>query len=94
MGSFSLRGPSPYAEIKPDISAPGVNIRSSVPGGGYEGGWNGTSMSGPAVSGVAALLRQVNANLTVDEMEEILLNTANPLTDAQYPASKGRKKSF
>ena len=84
VGSFSLRGPSPYAEIKPDISAPGVNIRSSIPGGGYEGGWNGTSMAGPAVSGVAALLRQVDANLTVDEMEEILLNTANPLTDAQY----------
>ncbi len=87
VGSFSLRGPSPYAEIKPDISAPGVNIRSSIPGGGYEGGWNGTSMAGPAVSGVAALLRQVNANLTVDEMEEILLETANPLTDSQYPAT-------
>ncbi|MFJ8065734.1 S8 family serine peptidase [Psychrobacillus sp. NPDC096426] len=87
VGSFSLRGPSPYAEIKPDISAPGVNIRSSVPGSNYEAGWNGTSMSGPAVSGVAALLRQVNANLTVDEMEEILLNTANPLTDAQYPTT-------
>ncbi|NME06459.1 S8 family peptidase [Psychrobacillus sp. BL-248-WT-3] len=84
VGSFSLRGPSPYAEIKPDISAPGVNIRSSIPGGGYEGGWNGTSMAGPAVSGVAALLRQVNANLTVDQMEEILLNTAIPLTDTQY----------
>ncbi|SER98131.1 S8 family peptidase [Psychrobacillus sp. OK032] len=87
VGSFSLRGPSPYAETKPDISAPGVNIRSSVPGGNYEGGWNGTSMSGPAVSGVAALLRQVNANLTVDEIEEILLNTANPLTDTQYPTT-------
>lgn len=87
VGSFSLRGPSPYAEIKPDISAPGVNIRSSVPGGGYEGGWNGTSMAGPAVSGVAALLRQVNANLTVDEMEQILLDTANPLTDSQYPTT-------
>ncbi|MFJ7969758.1 S8 family serine peptidase [Psychrobacillus sp. NPDC096389] len=87
VGGFSLRGPSPYAEIKPDISAPGVNIRSSVPGGNYEGGWNGTSMAGPAVSGVAALLRQVNANLTVDEMEEILLNTANPLTDTQYPTT-------
>ncbi|MGA9227041.1 MAG: S8 family serine peptidase, partial [Mesobacillus sp.] len=85
VGNFSLRGPSPYAEIKPDISAPGVNIRSSVPGGGYEGGWNGTSMSGPAISGVAALLRQVNANLTVEEMEQILLETAIPLTDAQYP---------
>ncbi|MBD8026767.1 S8 family serine peptidase [Ureibacillus sp. Re31] len=87
VASFSLRGPSPYDEIKPDISAPGVNIRSSVPGGAYEGGWNGTSMSGPAVSGVAALLRQVNANITVDEMEEILLNTATPLTDEQYPES-------
>ncbi|TQR16590.1 S8 family peptidase [Psychrobacillus vulpis] len=87
VGSFSLRGPSPYAEIKPDISAPGVNIRSSVPGGGYEGGWNGTSMAGPAVSGVAALLRQVNANLTVDEMEQILLDTAQPLTDSQYPTT-------
>ncbi|MGB3261211.1 S8 family serine peptidase [Paenisporosarcina sp.] len=85
VANFSLRGPSPYAEIKPDISAPGVNIRSSVPGGGYEGGWNGTSMSGPAISGVAALLRQVNANLTVEEMEQILLETAIPLTDSQYP---------
>jgi bacillopeptidase F len=84
VANFSLRGPSPYSEIKPDISAPGVNIRSSVPGGTYEGGWNGTSMAGPAVSGVAALLRQVNANLTVNEMEEILLNTANPLTDSVY----------
>lgn len=43
-------------------------------------------MAGPAVSGVAALLRQVDANLTVDEMEEILLETANPLTDSQYPS--------
>ncbi|WP_205758563.1 S8 family serine peptidase [Lysinibacillus sp. SGAir0095] len=87
VASFSLRGPSPYEEIKPDISAPGVNIRSSVPGGGYEGGWNGTSMAGPAVAGVAALLRQVNSNITVDEMEEILLNTATPLTDGEYPSS-------
>lgn len=87
VASFSLRGPSPYAEIKPDITAPGVNIRSSIPGGGYEGGWNGTSMSGPAVSGVAALLRQVNANISVDDMEQILLSTATPLTDSAYPQS-------
>ncbi|WP_404453814.1 S8 family serine peptidase [Virgibacillus necropolis] len=87
LASFSLEGPSPYEEIKPDISAPGVNIRSSVPGGGYEGGWNGTSMAGPAVAGVAALLRQVDASLTVDQMEQILLNTATPLTDEEYPES-------
>lgn len=87
VASFSLRGPSPYDQIKPDISAPGVNIRSSVPGSRYEGGWNGTSMAGPAVSGVAALLRQVNATITVEDMEQVLLNTATPLTDSAYPTS-------
>lgn len=87
VAGFSLRGPSPYDEIKPDISAPGVNIRSTVPGSGYEGGWNGTSMAGPAVSGVVALLKQANANLTVEGMEEILLHTAIPLTDSTYPES-------
>nr|WP_176555891.1 S8 family peptidase [Virgibacillus ndiopensis] len=87
VAGFSLRGPSPYDEIKPDISAPGVNIRSSVPGSNYEGGWNGTSMAGPAVSAVVALLRQVDASLTVDELEEIILNTATPLTDEEYPES-------
>lgn len=86
LASFSLRGPSPYDEIKPDISAPGVGIRSSVPGSGY-GGKSGTSMAGPAVAAVAALLRQVDASLTVDEMEEILLNTATPLTNEEYPES-------
>ncbi|KZE38008.1 peptidase S8 [Bhargavaea cecembensis] len=85
VAGFSLRGPSPYGEIKPDISAPGVNIRSAVPGSGYEGGWNGTSMAGPAVSAVAAMLRQVDADITVDEMEQILTDTAVPLTDSQYP---------
>src|SRR5699024_10882800 len=53
VADFSLRGPSPYDEIKPDISAPGQVIRSSVPGGDYAEN-SGTSMAGPAVSGVAA----------------------------------------
>lgn len=85
LANFSLQGPSPYGEVKPDISAPGVNIRSSVPGGAYEGGWNGTSMAGPHVSAVVALLRQVNSSLTVDQIEEILINTATPLTDSTFP---------
>ncbi|MGD6841728.1 S8 family serine peptidase [Bacillus infantis] len=85
LGSFSLQGPSPYEEIKPDIAAPGVNIRSSVPGSGYEGGWNGTSMAGPHVAAAAALLRQADSSLTVDEIEEILSATAVPLTDSTFP---------
>src|SRR5690606_1878225 len=87
LASFSLEGPSPYDEIKPDISAPGVNIRSTVPGGGYEGGWNGTSMAGPAVSGVVALMIQANSSLSVDELEQMLLDTAIPLTNGEYPES-------
>lgn len=86
-GNFSNQGPGPYADLKPDISAPGVNIRSSVIGGGYESGWNGTSMASPHVAGVAALLFQANSALTVDAVEEILYTTTDPLTDAQYPAS-------
>ncbi|NBJ69278.1 MULTISPECIES: S8 family peptidase [Clostridia] len=87
LGSFSLLGPSPYDEIKPEVTAPGVNIRSSVPGGGYEGGWNGTSMASPALSGVLALMKQADSSLTVDEMEEIAMSTANPLTDSDFPES-------
>ncbi|RTZ56756.1 peptidase S8 [Bacillus sp. SAJ1] len=87
LANFSLQGPSPYGEIKPEVSAPGVNIRSSVPGGVYEGGWNGTSMAGPHVSAVVALLRQANASLTVDQIEDILMNTATPLTDSTFPQS-------
>ncbi|MFA1821972.1 S8 family serine peptidase [Virgibacillus oceani] len=84
VANFSLRGPSPYDEIKPDVTAPGQGIRSSIPGGEYEGN-NGTSMAAPAVSGVIALLIQANRSFDVEEIEEILMETANPLTDDEYP---------
>ncbi|WP_461182453.1 S8 family serine peptidase [Virgibacillus kimchii] len=84
VASFSLRGPSPYEEIKPDVTAPGQGIRSSIPGGEYTDN-SGTSMAAPAVSGAAALLLQANSNLSVDDIEEILLDTALPLTDEEYP---------
>ncbi|GAA0588382.1 bacillopeptidase F [Virgibacillus siamensis] len=87
LAGFSLLGPSPYDEIKPDISSPGVGVRSSVPGSGYEGGWSGTSMAAPAVAGVAALMHQVDSGLTVDEMEQVMMDTAIPLTDEEYPES-------
>lgn len=87
LASFSLRGPSPYGEIKPEVSAPGVNIRSAVPGGTYEGGWNGTSMAGPHTTALAALLLQANHSLTVDQLEQIITETATPRTDSQYPTA-------
>ena len=86
-GDFSRRGPGPYKNVKPDVSAPGVNIRSSVPGG-YQSGWNGTSMSAPAVTGAMALILSANHSLSVDQVEELLVDTAVPMEDSDdmgYP---------
>ncbi len=84
IAGFSSRGPTyctPNGDpaIKPEVSAPGVNVRSSVPGGGYQGGWSGTSMATPHVAGVVALMRQANPNLSTEQVRQILLDTADDL---------------
>lgn len=83
IANFSTRGPTPCGEgdlsYKPEVAAPGVDIRSSVPGSGYEGGWNGTSMACPHVAGVLALMRQVNPNIESQEAKQILMDTAMDL---------------
>ncbi|MBI2141005.1 tandem-95 repeat protein [Candidatus Woesearchaeota archaeon] len=71
---FSGGGVIDEVGVKPDITAPGVGIKSSVPGG-YSA-YQGTSMATPHVSGAAALLLQKNPALSPEQIRSILENTA------------------
>lgn len=84
---FSSRGPSALSpgEYVPDIMAPGENINSSVPGGGYSGPtWSGTSMAGPHVAALVALMWEASPGIAGDVAltEQIIIDTAVPLTGA------------
>ena len=57
MSDFSSWGPTPDLKIKPEITAHGGNIYSSVPGGGYDK-LSGTSMAAPNMTGIIILIRQ------------------------------------
>ena len=88
IASFSSRGPVTVDgsnRLKPDVSAPGVNIRSSVPVNSYASGWSGTSMAGPHVVGLVALLLSAHPELRghVDTIEHIIESSAVPRTDSQ-----------
>jgi subtilisin family serine protease len=93
IASFSSRGPTfctpgGFPAIKPDIAAPGVDVRSCAPGGGYYFS-SGTSMAAPHINGVAALMRQVNPDLGVHEIKQIMYDTAFDLGDPGEDNSYG-----
>jgi len=84
ISSSSSRGPVTYDSvtyIKPDISAPGVGIYSSLPNDGY-GYMSGTSMAGPHVAGAVALLLSAAPGYRgdVDAIESFLFDSAEPKT--------------
>ncbi len=81
---FSSRGPSPFEALKPDVSAPGVGVLSSVPGGVYARA-NGTSMAAPHVAGTAALMYAAVPNLTVPAARFALTSTVTRPTTDTYP---------
>ncbi len=76
------------AGIKPDITAPGVSITSSVPNSGYQA-MDGTSMSAPHVSGAVALLLQKNPELSPADVKHVLEATSTDLGPAGKDASYG-----
>ena len=65
----------PDTWVKPDISAPGVDVLSAHPGGGYFTA-SGTSMSAPHVAGTVALMLSADPGLTVTEVLGVLRDTS------------------
>jgi subtilisin family serine protease len=84
IADFSSGGPTPVSlQLKPDVSAPGVAITSSLPPGqgGPWGQLGGTSMASPHVAGAAALLRERHPGWTVAQIKSALVLTADPVHD-------------
>ncbi len=98
LADFSSRGPVPgYADvIKPDITAPGVSIQSTVPLYGPLGSptryrsLDGTSMATPHVAGAAALIRQLHPDWAPELIKVNLMNTAKNLGRGMFEQGTGR----
>ena len=102
MSDFSNWGVSPDLKLKPEITAPGGKIYSTLPGSKY-GIMGGTSMASPHMAGAAALVRQyvneteglkeLNKKEKEDVIFKLLMSTAitaeNPEKIAYSPRSQG-----
>jgi subtilisin family serine protease len=77
---WSSGGPAPISlGLKPDVTAPGADIVSSVPPSNWAA-WDGTSMATPEVSGAVALLLQSHPSWTTVAVKSALVSTADPAT--------------
>src|SRR5713226_3364173 len=92
VADFSSRGPvQGFGQIKPDISAPGVNILAAAPTASFV--WalansgpmyatiSGTSMATPHTSGSVALIRQAHPDWTPDMVRTAMINAATNMRD-------------
>ncbi len=90
MSDFSSWGVSPDMRLKPEVTAPGGNIYSSVPGGGYQM-MSGTSMATPQMTGASAvvlervqndpLFSSMSARQKADVVQNLIMGTATPVVD-------------
>ena len=102
IATFSSRGPVTIDEsgrLKPNVSAPGVSVRSCIRNGDYAS-FSGTSMAGPHVAGAVALIISANPDLAgeVELIESILEQTAfhpsNAETCGSIPADTWPNNTF
>ena len=88
---FSSWGVTPDLRLKPEIAAPGGNVFSAIPNGAYEQ-TSGTSMATPQMAGISAIVLQrvqsdplfasMSARQKADVVQNLIMGTARPLTDA------------
>ncbi|HDP97319.1 MAG TPA: hypothetical protein ENN25_06490 [Euryarchaeota archaeon] len=96
LAGFSSRGTNPDLRIKPEISAPGVSIASTVPYSGTvfssSSGYlsmSGTSMATPHVSGAAALLLQMHQDWTPEQVKSALVTGSASINESVWCAGAG-----
>jgi minor extracellular serine protease Vpr len=106
VADFSSRGPvQGYGQIKPDISAPGVNILAAAPtasvvwalanSGPMYATISGTSMATPHTSGSVALIRQAHPEWTPDMIRTAMINAATNMRDSNgTPKADGSADSI
>ncbi|EPD51919.1 hypothetical protein HMPREF1210_01721 [Paenisporosarcina sp. HGH0030] len=94
MSSFTSWGPTPNLDFKPEITAPGGNIFSTLNNDSY-GLMSGTSMAAPHVAGGTALvMERVNKEFGLTGAERVqfaknlMMNTAKPVVFAEYDGMK------
>jgi hypothetical protein len=80
--SGSANHPMSKACEKPDLVAPGVDIVSTLPGGGF-GARGGTSVSSAIVAGMAALLREAFPRACADTISRALRAACSPVASSQ-----------
>lgn len=95
---FSSRGPRALDQvIKPDVTAPGVEIVAARAAGTREDSaegeyvaWSGTSMAAPHVAGAAAVLKQARPELTGQQLKAVLMGSAQHTSGSVFDEGAGR----